>query len=33
VLAVDAAKTLLFERSRLLDAANQAGIAVFGMKD
>lgn len=33
VLAVDAAKTLLFERTRLLVAANQAGIAVFGMKD
>jgi DUF1009 family protein len=33
VLAVDAAKTLLFERSRMLDAANQAGIAVFGMKE
>lgn len=33
VLAVDAAKTLLFERARLLEAANQAGIAIVGMKD
>ena len=33
VLAVDAGKTLLFERRRLLDSANQAGIAIVGMKD
>jgi UDP-2,3-diacylglucosamine hydrolase len=33
VLAVDAAKTLLFERPRLLEAANQAGISIVGMKD
>ena len=32
VLAVDAGKTLLFERPRLLEAADQAGIAIFGMK-
>lgn len=33
VLAVDAGKTLLFERPRLIDAADRAGIAVVGMKD
>jgi UDP-2,3-diacylglucosamine hydrolase len=33
VLALDAAKTLLFERSRLLEEANRAGIAIVGMKD
>lgn len=33
VLAVDAGKTLLFERQRLLDEADKAGIAVVGMKD
>jgi hypothetical protein len=33
VLAVDAGKTLLFERRQLLAAADAAGIAVFGMKD
>ncbi len=33
VLAVDAGKTLLFERERLLEAADQAGISVVGMKD
>ena len=32
-LAVDAGKTLLFERPRLLEFANRAGIAVVGMKD
>jgi UDP-2,3-diacylglucosamine hydrolase len=32
-LAVDAGKTLLFERQRLLDDANAAGIAIVGMKD
>ena len=32
VLAVDAGKTLLFERPRLLEAADQAGISIFGMK-
>lgn len=32
-LAVDAGKTLLFERPRLLEEANAAGIAVVGMKD
>ncbi len=32
-LAVDAGKTLLFERQRLLEAANVAGISVVGMKD
>lgn len=32
VLAVDAGKTLLFERRQLLVAADSAGIAVFGMK-
>ena len=33
VLAVDAGKTLLFERQRLLEEANQAGISIVGMKD
>lgn len=33
VLAVDAGKTLLFERPRLLGAADQAGIAIVGMKN
>ena len=33
VLAVDAGKTLLFERPRLIDAADQAGIALVGMKE
>ncbi len=33
VLAVDTGKTLLFERPRLLEAANQAGITIFGMKN
>ena len=33
VLALDAAKTLLFERSRLLEEANRAGIAIVGMTD
>ncbi|MGH9430673.1 MAG: LpxI family protein [Terriglobia bacterium] len=32
-LAVDAGKTLLFERDHLLDAANQAGIAIVGMRN
>jgi hypothetical protein len=33
VLAVDAGKTLLFERPRLIEAADRAGISIFGMKD
>jgi DUF1009 family protein len=33
VLALDADKTLLFERHRMVEEANQAGIAVVGMKD
>ena len=33
VLALDAGKTLLFERHRMLEEANQAGIAVVGIKD
>ena len=33
VLAVDAKKTLLFERSRLLQEADQAGIAIVAMKN
>jgi hypothetical protein len=33
VLAVDAGKTLLFERPRLLEAADAAGIAIVGMKE
>jgi UDP-2,3-diacylglucosamine hydrolase len=32
-LAVDAGRTLLFERARLLEEANQAGIALVGIKD
>jgi hypothetical protein len=31
-LAVDAGKTLLFERARLLEEADRAGIAIVGMK-
>ena len=31
VLAVDAGKTLLFDRARLIAEADEAGIAVFGM--
>lgn len=33
VLAVDAGKTLLFEREQLIREANRAGIAVIGMDD
>jgi UDP-2,3-diacylglucosamine hydrolase len=33
VLAVDAGRTLLFEREQLIVEANQAGISVIGMKD
>lgn len=33
VLAVDAGKTLLFERQQLLQDADRAQIAIFGMKD
>lgn len=33
VLAVDAGKTLLFDRSSLIEEANQAEIAIVGMKD
>jgi DUF1009 family protein len=33
VLAVDAGKTLLFERAPLVEDADQAGIAVVGVKD
>ena len=32
-LAVDAEKTLLFERPRLLEEANRAGIAIVGIKE
>lgn len=32
VLALDAGKTLIFERHRMLEEANQAGIAVVGIK-
>ncbi len=32
-LAVDAGRTLLFERQNLLDDANQAGIAIVAMQD
>jgi DUF1009 family protein len=32
-LAVDAGKTLLFERDRLLEDANESGIAIVGVKD
>jgi len=30
---VDAGKTLLFDRQKLIEDANQAGIAIVGMKD
>ncbi len=33
VLAVDAGKTLLFERPRLIAEADEAGIAIVGVKD
>lgn len=33
VLALDAGKTLLFERQRMLEEANRSGIAVVGIKD
>jgi len=33
VLAVDAGKTLLFERQPMLEEANRAGIAIVGMKE
>ncbi len=33
LLAIDAGKTLLFERDHLLEEANQAGIAIWGMKE
>jgi hypothetical protein len=33
VLAVDAGKTLLFERQAMLKEADEAGIAIVGMKD
>jgi hypothetical protein len=33
VLAVDAGKTLLFERQAIIKEANEAGIAIVGMKD
>jgi hypothetical protein len=33
VLAVDAGKTLLFERQHLIEEANQAGIAIVGMEN
>jgi len=33
VLAVDAGKTLLFERDRLVEEADEAGIAILGLKD
>ncbi len=32
-LAVDAGKTLLFERHAMIEEANEAGIAIVGMKD
>jgi len=32
-LAVDAGKTLLFDRQKLIEDADQAGIAIVGMKD
>jgi DUF1009 family protein len=32
-LAVDAGKTLLFDRQRLLREADESGIAVVGVKD
>jgi UDP-2,3-diacylglucosamine hydrolase len=33
VLAVDAEKTLLFERPQLVEEADEAGIAIVGLKD
>jgi DUF1009 family protein len=33
VLAVDAGKTLLFERAALIKEADEAGIAIVGMKE
>ena len=33
VLALDAGKTLLFERHRMLEEANRAGIAMVGIKE
>jgi len=33
VLAVDAGKTLLFERPRLIETADGAGISIFGMRN
>jgi DUF1009 family protein len=33
VLALDAGKALLFERERMMEEANRAGIAIVGMKD
>ncbi len=33
VLALDAGKALLFERQRMIEEANRAGIAVLGMSD
>ncbi|HLY59874.1 MAG TPA: UDP-2,3-diacylglucosamine diphosphatase LpxI [Terriglobia bacterium] len=33
VLAVDAGKTLLFERAQLIEGADRAGIAIIGMKN
>jgi DUF1009 family protein len=33
VLAVDAGRTLLFERARLIEEADRAGISLYGMKD
>ncbi len=33
VLALDAGKTLLFDRQRMIDEANRAGIAIVGMQD
>jgi len=33
VLAIDAGKTLLFERERMIKEADQAGIAIVAMKD
>jgi UDP-2,3-diacylglucosamine hydrolase len=33
VLAVDAGKTLLFDRDHLLDAANRAGLTILGMTE
>lgn len=33
LLAIDAGKTLLFERQHLIDEADRAGIAILGVKD